>query len=69
MAASVVKKLRKFFTETVGELKKSAWPGKRELSKSTLVVIVGMLLISFYVSVVDFSLLNVVDFIGRCVRS
>ncbi|MDR2779390.1 MAG: preprotein translocase subunit SecE [Puniceicoccales bacterium] len=61
-------KVKRFFSETLGELKKAAWPTKKELGKSTIVVIVGMLLISFYVSMIDFSLFNVVDFMIKCVR-
>ncbi|MDR2603307.1 MAG: preprotein translocase subunit SecE [Puniceicoccales bacterium] len=61
-------KTKRFFTETLDELKKAAWPVKKELGKSTVVVIVGMLLISFYVSVIDFSLLNVVGFVIKCVK-
>ncbi|MDR1891190.1 MAG: preprotein translocase subunit SecE [Puniceicoccales bacterium] len=61
-------KIKHFFSETLGELKKATWPTKKELGKSTIVVIAGMLLISFYVSIIDFSLFNVVDFIIKCVR-
>jgi preprotein translocase SecE subunit len=64
-----VKKVKNFFIEMVGELKKSAWPSKQDLGKSTLVVVIGMVLLSFYVSIVDFSLLNVVDFVSRFVRN
>ncbi|MDR1173464.1 MAG: preprotein translocase subunit SecE [Puniceicoccales bacterium] len=61
-------KTKRFFAETLDELKKAAWPVKKELGKSTIVVIVGMFLISFYVSIIDFSLFNVVDFMIKCVR-
>ncbi|MDR1402036.1 MAG: preprotein translocase subunit SecE [Puniceicoccales bacterium] len=64
----MTKKVKKFFSEMVDELKKSAWPNRKELGKATLIVIVGMFFISFYVSVVDFSLLNIVDFVSRCIR-
>jgi preprotein translocase subunit SecE len=65
---NVFKNIKCFFSETLDELKKSAWPTRKELGKSTIVVIVGMFLISFYVSVVDFSLFNVVDLVIRCIR-
>jgi preprotein translocase subunit SecE len=61
-------RMKRFFSETLDELKKASWPVKKELGKSTIVVIVGMLLISFYVSVIDFSLFNIVDFIIKPVR-
>ncbi|MDR1595877.1 MAG: preprotein translocase subunit SecE [Puniceicoccales bacterium] len=60
--------VKKFFSETVGELKKSVWPSRKELGRSTVVVVVGMFLIGFYISIVDFSLLNIVDFISKLVR-
>jgi preprotein translocase subunit SecE len=64
----MIKKIKSFFSETFGELKKSAWPDRKELGKSTVIVIIGMVLISFFVSVVDFSLLNVVDFASKVAR-
>ncbi|MDR1413595.1 MAG: preprotein translocase subunit SecE [Puniceicoccales bacterium] len=64
----MTKKIKKFFSEMAEELKKSAWPDRKELGKATFTVIVGMFLISFYVSVVDFSLLNIVDFVSKCIR-
>ncbi|MDR1432798.1 MAG: preprotein translocase subunit SecE [Puniceicoccales bacterium] len=67
--ARIVKNIRSFFSEMIGELKKSTWPNKKELGRSTLIVVIGMFLISFYISVVDFSLLNVVDFVSKCVRN
>jgi preprotein translocase SecE subunit len=60
--------VKKFFREMADELKKSAWPNRAELSKSTFVVIVGMIVISIYVTVADFSLLNIVDFVSGCAR-
>jgi preprotein translocase SecE subunit len=68
MVFTRIKKIKKFFSETADELKKSSWLDRKELGRSTAIVIIGMLLISFYVSIVDFSLLNVVDFIAKCVR-
>jgi preprotein translocase subunit SecE len=64
-----MKRIKKFFAETTDELKKSTWPDRRELGRATLIVIIGMLLISIYVSAVDFSLLSVVDFVGKCVKN
>lgn len=61
------KKVKTFCGEIVGELRKTAWPTRPSLAKSTVVVILGMFLLGFYVSVVDFSLLNIVDFITRCI--
>ena len=63
----LLKKVKTFCGEIVSELRKTAWPTRRSLMKSTVVVVLGMFLLGFYVSVVDFSLLNIVDFITRCV--
>jgi preprotein translocase subunit SecE len=52
----------------LGELKKASWPSRKELGRLTVVVIVGMSLLGFYVSVVDFSLLNIVDLVSKIVR-
>jgi preprotein translocase subunit SecE len=66
--AAVIKKIKSFFSEMAEELRKSTWPNRRELAKSTLVVVIGMVVFSFYIGVADFSLLNIVDFISECVR-
>lgn len=54
-------KIRLFWQETAGELKKAVWPTRKELKESTIVVIVGIFIVGFYVSVVDFSLHQVVE--------
>lgn len=64
----IFSRIKSFFGEMLGELKKASWPSRKELGRLTVVVIVGMFLLGFYVSVVDFSLLNVVDLVSRIVR-
>lgn len=61
-------KIKSFFREMLGELKKASWPGGKELGRLTIVVVIGMFLLGFYVSVVDFSLLNIVDLVSKVVR-
>lgn len=61
-------RIKSFFLEMLGELKKTLWPSRKELGRLTVVVIVGMSLLGFYVSVVDFSLLNIVDLVSKIVR-
>lgn len=53
--------IRIFWGETVGELKKASWPTRKELKESTIVVIIGIVLLGFYVGIVDFSLKEVVN--------
>ena len=48
-----VVKTRDFFTEVVVELKKSAWPTRKELVDSSLVVIVTVLILGMFVAGAD----------------
>ena len=54
-------KVRLFYQEVMVELKKAAWPNKKELKEMTLVVIIAVALIGAYVSLADFALFNCVD--------
>jgi preprotein translocase SecE subunit len=67
--ASAIVKVKIFFSEMFGELKKSSWPAGKDLGRSTVVVVIGMFFISLYTTAVDFSLFNIVDFISKLVRS
>ncbi len=60
--------IRLFWGETVTELKKASWPGYAELRDSTLIVLVGILVLGMYVSVLDFSLFQVVHLFTNWVR-
>lgn len=53
--------IRIFWGETASELRKASWPTRKELKESTIVVIVGIVLLGFYVGIVDFSLREVVN--------
>ncbi|MEI8062880.1 MAG: preprotein translocase subunit SecE [Verrucomicrobiota bacterium] len=50
---NLVIKTKAFFAEVITELKKSAWPTRKELLDSTLVVIVTMLILGVFVAVAD----------------
>jgi preprotein translocase subunit SecE len=52
--------VRIFTGEMVAELKKATWPTRVELRDSTLVVIVAIMLLGFFTSIADFSLIQVV---------
>ncbi len=45
--------LRKFYDETIEEIKKCTWPTFAELYESTLVVIYTMLIITLFIWVFD----------------
>jgi preprotein translocase subunit SecE len=46
-------RFRQFITEVVAELKKTTWPGRREVYGTTVVVIVTVLICALYLWVVD----------------
>ena len=46
-------KITKFFKEVKSELKKVTWPGKKQVIKSTLVVIAAVLIIGVVIWVLD----------------
>ena len=67
-------KTKNFLSEVIVELRKDSWPVEpkekgfrkfKELSDSTLVVIIAMLLLGGYVALFDFVLVNVVHFFTR----
>ena len=47
------RKIKKFCTDTVGEMKKVVWTPKNELKKSTILVVVSVLAIAIVIAVVD----------------
>jgi preprotein translocase subunit SecE len=71
---TVLTKLKNFFSEVKVELQKASWPWDlkekgvkryKELTDSTLVVIIAMLLLGGYVALWDFVLVNVLHFFTR----
>ena len=64
---NIFKKIRVFGREMVDELRKASWPGWRELRESTVVVLLGIVFLGLFVSLVDFSLFQMVDLLMHCV--
>jgi preprotein translocase subunit SecE len=67
-------KAKSFFSEVKIELQKASWPWDpkergfrryKELTDSTVVVLVAMLLLGGYVALFDFILVNVVHYFTR----
>ena len=67
-------KSKNFFDEVIAELKKASWPWEskekgirryKELTDSTLVVIIAMLLLGGYVALFDFVLINFIHYFTR----
>ncbi len=52
-SSNPVVRIRDFFTEVVAELKKSAWPTRKELIDSSLVVILTVLILGMFVAGAD----------------
>lgn len=48
-----LRRLKQFLNEVVSELKKTTWPGRREVYGTTVVVIVTVLICAFYLWIVD----------------
>jgi preprotein translocase subunit SecE len=70
----VITKTKNFFNEVKIELQKASWPWEpkekgirryKELTDSTMVVIIAMLLMGGYVALFDFVLVNVIHFFTR----
>ena len=70
----MISKAKNFFSEVRVELQKASWPWDpkekgmkryKELTDSTLVVIIAMLLLGGYVALFDFILVNVIHFFTR----
>jgi len=70
----MIAKTKTFFNEVKIELQKASWPWEpkekgirryKELTDSTLVVIIAMLLMGGYVALFDFVLVNVIHFFTR----
>ena len=70
----MIGKTKTFFNEVKVELQKASWPWEptqrglrkyKELTDSTLVVVIAMLLLGGYVALFDFVLVNVVHYFTR----
>jgi len=70
----MITKTKSFFNEVKVELQKASWPWDpkekgmkryKELTDSTLVVIIAMLLLGGYVALFDFIIVNFIQFFTR----
>ncbi len=64
----IFQKARVFGREMVEELRKASWPSWGELRKSSVGVLLGIFFLGIFVSMVDFSLFQIVDLLMRCVN-
>ena len=56
-------KLYRFFGQVAHEVKRVAWPTKKELMLSTVVVIVAVIVVGLVSLVVDYAVHNVISFL------
>jgi preprotein translocase subunit SecE len=54
-------RLRSFFDEVKGELKRTTWPSRKEVRGTTTVVIVTVFIFAVFLYVVDIFLFTLVD--------
>lgn len=62
---NLVVKTQNFFNEVVAELKKSAWPTRKELIDSTLIVIVTMIILGVFVAFADVVFVKIIGMLTR----
>ncbi len=60
-----MKKIIQFFKESYAELKKVTWPGREEVSSSTKVVLVSVVLIAMALGLLDFLIFKGIELIFR----
>ena len=58
-----LKGFKTFLDEVVTETRKSTWPNRSELMESTVVVIVSVLLLGFFVGISDWVLVELLKII------
>ena len=64
-SSNPVVKTREFVTEVIAELKKSAWPTRKELVDSTLVVIVTVVILGVFVATADIVFGRIISVLTR----
>ncbi len=62
---SVWIKMTKFLREVRAEMRKVAWPNRKELIAYTSVVLVTVVIVSVYIGVVDVVLSELLNLLGR----
>jgi preprotein translocase subunit SecE len=61
----MLQRIKDFFSEVKIETKKVNYPSKEELIGSTWVVVITVLIVSFFLGIVDISLAKIVSFLVR----
>lgn len=56
-----MKRLIQYFKDSYAEMKKVMWPTKDEVSSSTVVVLVSVVIFAVLLGVIDFLLANLIE--------
>lgn len=59
----VLERVRHFLRDAKSELKKVTWPTRKQALASTAVVIVVTVIVSVFLSIVDFGLTKIIKFV------
>jgi preprotein translocase subunit SecE len=59
----ILEKVRQFLAGSKVELKKVTWPTPKQTLASTSIVIIVVIVVSFFLGIVDFGLAKVVKFV------
>ena len=59
------RRMKQFLAEVLAELKKTTWPGKREVYGTTVVVIVAVVICAVYLWVVDMVLNRAMGYVFK----
>lgn len=62
---SFIEKIKVFFNEVLVELKKVTWPTKKQITTSTVVVLILVFLTALYLNIVDLGFSYLVSLIFR----
>ena len=58
---NIIKISSQFLKDARTELKKVKWPTRKELMAATVMVIILVLIVAFYLGLVDFGLINIIN--------
>jgi len=56
-------RVRQFVHDTISELHKCTWPGRKELLESTILVLIAIAVLSSFVAVVDLVIVRLLELI------
>jgi preprotein translocase subunit SecE len=54
-----------YFAEVRGEMKKVAWPPRAEIMNSTVIVVVGLVVMTALIFLFDWSSVHIVDYVFK----